>query len=74
MTFSAFAGDILYGADQIAEFLLGDETLRRKVYTLVETSRLPRFRLGQTICGRKSVLLNWIAAQGQRNEPGLILK
>jgi hypothetical protein len=59
----SLAGDILYGADGIAEFLYGDGKLRRKVYNLVETARLPHFRLGAVICARKSVLLAWIAAQ-----------
>jgi hypothetical protein len=57
------AGDILYGADGIAEFLYGDAKLRRKVYNLVETGRIPHFKLGAGLCARKSVLLSWIAAQ-----------
>jgi hypothetical protein len=57
------AGDILYGADEIAEFLYGDKKFRRKVYNLVETSRIPHFRLGASICSRKSVLLRWITDQ-----------
>jgi hypothetical protein len=57
------AGDILYGADGIAEFLYGDAKLRRKVYNLVETGRIPHFKLGAGLCARKSVLLAWIAAQ-----------
>jgi hypothetical protein len=59
----SLAGDILYGADGIATFLYGDGKLRRKVYNLVETARLPHFRLGAVICARKSVLLGWIADQ-----------
>jgi hypothetical protein len=59
----ALANDILYGAEEIAEFILGDRKFRRKVYSLIETSRLPHFRLGTTICSRKSVLLNWISEQ-----------
>jgi hypothetical protein len=57
------SGDILYGADGIAEFLYGDRKLRRKVYNLVETERLPHFRLGAVICARRSVLLDWIKSQ-----------
>lgn len=57
------AGDILSGANEIAEFLYGDRKHRRKVYNLVETDRLPVFRLGANICARRSVLLAWIAAQ-----------
>jgi hypothetical protein len=59
----SLAGDILHGADGIAEFLYGDGKLRRKVYNLVETERLPHFRLGAVLCARKSVLLAWIAEQ-----------
>lgn len=59
----SLAGDILYGADGIAAFLYGDGKLRRKVYNLVETARLPHFRLGAAICARKSVLLSWIGNQ-----------
>jgi hypothetical protein len=55
--------DTLYGADQIAEFVWGDKKFRRKVYNLVETNRLPHFRLGAGVCSRKSVLLEWIAEQ-----------
>jgi hypothetical protein len=59
----SLAGDILHGAEGIADFLYGDGKLRRKVYNLVETARLPHFRLGAVICARKSVLLSWIAEQ-----------
>ena len=58
--------DILYGAAEIAEFLLTGQNGRRKVYHLVETSRLPVFRIGSKICARRSVLLKWIADQEQR--------
>jgi hypothetical protein len=60
---ASLAGDILHGADGIAKFLYGDRKLRRKVYNLVETARLPHFRLGAVICARKSVLLSWITEQ-----------
>lgn len=58
----ATAGDLLYGAAQIAEFLFGDPKQRRKVYYLIESCRLPVFRLG-SICARRSTLIAWIAAQ-----------
>jgi hypothetical protein len=57
------AGDILRGADEIAEFLFGTREDRRKVYYLAECTRLPIFRLGSTLCARRSVLLTWIAKQ-----------
>jgi hypothetical protein len=55
--------ELLRGADEIGLFMFGKRGLRRKVYHLVATSRLPVFRLGSMICARKSVLLRWIAAQ-----------
>lgn len=56
-------GDILRGADEIAEFVYGDRRHRRKVYNLVRANRLPYFRLGATLCARKTVLLQWICTQ-----------
>lgn len=58
--------DLLRGAEDIAGFLFGDKTQRRKVYHLAETSRLPVFRLGSVLCARRSVLMTWIAEQEQR--------
>jgi hypothetical protein len=58
--------DLLIGADQIAEFLFGNARLRRKVYYLAETSRIPVFRLGSKLCARPSVLMAWIASQEKR--------
>ena len=62
-THATIGGDILRGADGIAAFLYGDPRQRRKIYNLVETKRLPHFRLGAAICARKSVLLDWIRQQ-----------
>lgn len=62
-----FAKDLLRGAEDIAQFLYGDEKLRRKVYHLVATSNLPVFKLGSMICARKSVVLKWIADQEERH-------
>jgi hypothetical protein len=59
----ALARDILYGAGEIAEFLYGERKFRRKIYNLIASDRLPHFRLGTSICGRKSMLVNWIAKQ-----------
>jgi hypothetical protein len=69
------AGDILYGADQIAQFLFGERKYRRRIYNLVEKSAhnlapgklFPHFRIGASICARKSTLRDWIAAQEERN-------
>lgn len=57
------ADDLLRGAAEIAEFIYGERELRRKVYYLVEYARASIFRLGATLCARKSVLLQWIADQ-----------
>ena len=59
---AALGGDILYGAEAIAEFMFGDRKKRRRVYNLADGG-LPVFRIGANICARKSVLLTWIAAQ-----------
>jgi hypothetical protein len=58
--------DLLDGASEIAAFLFGDTRQRRRVYHLAETRQLPVFRLGQTLCARKSVLRATIEAQEQR--------
>jgi hypothetical protein len=67
---SEFASDLLRGADEIAEFLFGDRKLRRRIYHLVATSKLPVFKLGSTICARRSVLLKWI--RDQENRPAAL--
>lgn len=62
----SLAGDILYGADAIAEFLFGDKKQRRSVYHQAASGGIPHFRIGANICARKSVLINWIEAQEKR--------
>ena len=64
------ANDVLRGANQIAEFLFGDRSERRKVYHLVENSHLPYFRFGFVLCARKSVLMTWIEEQERRAVEG----
>ena len=64
------ANDLLRGADQIAEFLFGDRSERRKVYHLAEKSCLPVFRLGSVLCARKSILMTWIEQQERRAVEG----
>ena len=63
------AGDMLHGADEIAEFLFGKRGGRRKVYYLAECTRLPIFRLGSVLCARKSVLIQFISMQEKRANP-----
>ncbi len=62
-----FAEDMLRGADEIAAFLFGSRSERRKVYHLASTSNLPIFKLGSMLCARKTVLMAWIEAQEQRH-------
>ena len=62
------ASDLLHGADEIAAFVFGDASQRRKIYHLAETSRLPVFRLGAVLCARRSILMGWIAEQEQRGQ------
>lgn len=54
------AGDMLRGAEAIAAFL---GLPRRAVYHAASKGNLPVFRLGETLLGRKSTLLAWIAEQ-----------
>ena len=49
--------DLLTGADEIAAFV-GVTT--RRIYHLAESKRLPVFRLGATLCARRSTLLRWV--------------
>ena len=64
------AEDVLHGAEEIADFLFGDRRLRRKVYYLAESSRLPVFRYGARLNARRSTLLQWIADQEQKGWRG----
>lgn len=49
--------DLLTGADKIAAFI---GVKPRRIYHLAETKRLPVFRLGTTLCARRSTLMKWI--------------
>jgi hypothetical protein len=49
--------DLLTGADKIAAFI---GVKPRRIYHLAETKRLPVFRLGATLCARRSTLVKWI--------------
>ena len=55
--------DLLTGAGKIAEFIFGTATKRRQVYHLAECGGLPVFKLGATLCARRSTLIAWIEAQ-----------
>lgn len=57
------AVDVLRGADAIATYL---GFPRRAVYHAVAKGHLPHFRIGETVCARKSTLTAWIEAQEAR--------
>lgn len=54
------ADDLAFGAEAIAN-VLGLTT--RQVYHLNEKSHLPIFRIGSTICARRSTLQKWFDDQ-----------
>lgn len=62
--------NVLRGAAAIARHLFGDPKLRRKVYYHAEKRHLPVFRVGATICARKSSLDAWIADQERCSSSG----
>lgn len=57
--------DLMMGADPIAEFLFGDasETNRRRVYHASDKLGLPTFKMGGTLCARRTKILAWIERQ-----------
>ena len=59
------SGDVLEGAAQIAEFLYGssDTKRRRRIFYLAERRLIPVFRMGETICARRSTLTRWMSEQ-----------
>jgi hypothetical protein len=72
MESDGLASDLLHGAAQIANFMFGDPSERRRVYYLSEeargANRLPCFRLGHIVCARKSTLMRWIT-EHERVDP-----
>ena len=54
------SNDLLRGADAIATYL---GFPRRTIYHAVSKGHLPSFRIGDTVCARKSTLAAWIAGQ-----------
>ncbi len=57
------SNDLLRGADAIAAFL---GFPRRAIYHAVSKGHLPSFRIGETVCARKSTLTAWIAEQERK--------
>ena len=65
------ASDILVGAGAIAMYLFGDAKERKRVYYFASPSsakgeRIPTFKIGATICARRTTLRAWIAAKEGR--------
>jgi len=58
--------DMIRGAAAIAECMFGDRRYRRRVYHLVQTSRIPIARVGSTLCLRPSTYQEWIEGQEAR--------
>lgn len=59
------AEDLLEGAESIAEWMFGDKSRRRRVYHMAEKTNFPAFKIGETLCARKSTIRQWIADQEQ---------
>ena len=57
------AADILRGASAIADFL---GFKRRAVYHAISEGHMPVFRIGETICARRTTLTAWIEEQERR--------
>lgn len=62
------ADDLMTGAEAIARFMFGDatDTNKRRVYHAADKLGLPTFRIGATLCARRSTILTWIAKQEQQ--------
>jgi len=60
------AGDLLFGAAAISQFVFGRKSERRKIYNLGETGALPLFRLGRVLCARRSSIEATIAKREQQ--------
>ena len=65
----ALSEDLLIGAAAIAAFMFGDEHERRRVYWMAGSGQLPVFRLGSTLCARKSSLLRSVEARERAAVP-----
>jgi hypothetical protein len=56
---TAESPDLLYGAHAIADFL---GVKLRSAQHLIETKRIPYFKIGKTVCARRSKLLATLEA------------
>ena len=57
INYDDFLDDLLFGADAIAKFL---RMTRRQVYHCASMEHLPIFRIGSTLCCRKSTVVEWM--------------
>ncbi|KQQ29433.1 hypothetical protein ASF53_19570 [Methylobacterium sp. Leaf123] len=57
--------DLMTGAEAIAKFIFGNatDTNKRRVYHAAAELGLPTFRIGTTLCARRSTILAWIEKQ-----------
>ena len=53
----AILGDLLYGAPAIADYLGITE---RQVRHRCDKGQMPHFKIGKTVCGRKTTLGRWL--------------
>lgn len=60
-----FLEDLLFGADAIASFL---GMTRRQIYHSASMEHLPIFRIGSSLCCRKSTVVQWIIEREQSTE------
>lgn len=58
--------DLLYGVPAIAAFL---ELREKQVRNRIEQGAIPSFKLGRTVCARRTTLRAWIAEQEAAGRP-----
>lgn len=65
---AAISDDLLRGAEEIALFIFGNASMRRRVYYYARNRNLamPVFRMGGVFCARKSSLRAWVNRQEGR--------
>ena len=56
-TRTTIPGDLLYGAPAMADFIGITE---RQVRHRCDTDQLPHFKIGKTLCGRKTTIGRWL--------------
>lgn len=66
----ALALDLIRGASDLAQYILGDPTLRRSIYYYAETTDIPVFRIGSMLCARRSMIDAWIDQKVQQRTAG----